>query len=61
MRGKGKKLDELGDELHEVVFSELNCLDFANYCTPIPPIVNKTDSARIAKHLGMKQSEFKKQ
>ncbi len=60
-REKNKSLNELGDELHETVFSELDCLYCANCCTSIPPIVNKTDSARIARHLGMKESAFKAQ
>lgn len=57
-RQKEKSLNEMGDQLHETVFSELDCLDCANCCTSIPPIVNKTDTNRIAKHLGMKLSEF---
>ncbi|MCR9289439.1 MAG: YkgJ family cysteine cluster protein [Bacteroidetes bacterium] len=60
-REKGKKLNELGDELHEQVFSEVDCLECANCCTSIPPIVNKTDATRISKHLGMKLSEFQKE
>lgn len=60
-RDKGKKLDELGDRLHEEVFKEVDCLDCANCCTSIPPIVNKTDAARIAKHLGMKRGDFEKE
>lgn len=60
-REKDKKLNELGDDLHEEVFSEVDCLKCANCCTSIPPMVNKTDSARIAKHLGMKQADFQKQ
>jgi Fe-S-cluster containining protein len=55
---KGKRLDAFAEEVHEEVFSKLSCLDCANCCTSIPPIVNRTDTARIAKHLGMKVSEF---
>lgn len=60
-RQKGKKLDEKAEELHDEVFDELDCLDCANCCSSIPPIVNKTDSARIAKHLGMKLSKFQEE
>ncbi|MGB0524190.1 MAG: YkgJ family cysteine cluster protein [Flammeovirgaceae bacterium] len=55
---KGKHLNRLADETHDRVFAKIDCLACANCCTSIPPIVNKTDSTRIAKHLGMKQSEF---
>ncbi len=57
-REKSKKLNQLGDELHEEVFQEIDCLDCANCCTSIPPIVNRTDASRIAKHLGMKVTQF---
>jgi len=58
---KSKQLDTVADDLHETVFSELDCLDCANCCSSIPPIVNKTDSARIAKQLGMKESQFQEE
>lgn len=55
---KSKQLNRFGDDIHDQVFSKIDCLDCANCCTSIPPIVNKTDSARIAKHLGMKLADF---
>lgn len=55
---KGKRLNEFGTQIHEEVFSKVDCLDCANCCSSIPPIVNKTDSARIAKVLGLKVAEF---
>ena len=58
---KGKHLDELADETHSAVFKKINCLDCANCCTSIPPIVTKTDAARIAKKFGMKPTEFEKE
>jgi Fe-S-cluster containining protein len=58
---KGKVLDELADETHEQVFKKIDCLDCANCCTSIPPIVTKTDAARIAKEFGMKPAEFEQQ
>ena len=58
---KKKPLNELGDQLHEEVFEQVDCLQCANCCTSIPPIVNKTDAARIAKHLGMKVAEFEEE
>ncbi len=57
-RKKGKQLDALAENVHDEVFSEVDCLQCANCCTSIPPIVNQTDAKRIAKHLGMKLSKF---
>ena len=58
---KGKQLDELADEIHDQVFKKINCLDCASCCSGIPPIVTKTDAARIAKEFGMKPTEFEEQ
>ena len=58
---RSKNLDAKAEEVHDAVFGELDCLDCANCCTSIPPIVNKTDAGRIAKHLGMKVSEFQEE
>ena len=58
---KGKRLDAFAGEVHDEVFSKLSCLDCANCCTSIPPIVNQTDTSRIAKHLGMKVGDFEKE
>jgi len=60
-RENPKTLNVLAETIHEEVFSEIDCLDCANCCTSIPPIVNRTDAARIAKHLGMKSAEFQEQ
>ncbi len=57
-RKKGKKLDELADNLHEEVFQEIDCLDCANCCTSIPPMLLRADITRISKHLGMKTAQF---
>ncbi len=45
-------------QIHEEVFSEFDCLDCANCCKSIPPIVSKRDVKRISKHLQMSPSEF---
>ena len=55
---KGKHLNRLADELHETTFNKIDCLNCANCCTSIPPIINKTDVTRIAKHLGLKPNVF---
>jgi uncharacterized protein len=64
-----KRLAKLNDKklktrtlgLHEAAFEKVDCLDCANCCKSIPPIINETDARRIAKHLGMKVTEFKNQ
>ena len=56
---KIKKLNEATEGLHDKVFEKIDCLDCANCCKSIPPIINETDSRRIAKHLGMKVTQFK--
>ncbi len=56
---KDKSLNHQADELHEAVFEEIDCLDCANCCNSIPPIVNETDVRRAAKFLGMKAADFK--
>lgn len=58
---KGKHFNELADDLHEEVFKEVDCLDCANCCSSIPPIVNRTDANRIAKHLNMKVRDFQEE
>jgi Fe-S-cluster containining protein len=55
---KSKQLDVLADKVHEEVFTEINCLNCANCCKSIPPIVSSADAQRIAKSLGMKKADF---
>ena len=59
-RQPGKKLDQLGEDLHHEVFEQIDCLDCANCCTSIPPILNQADINRISKQLSMKTAEFQK-
>jgi Fe-S-cluster containining protein len=60
-KNKNKSLNAIADELHEQLFQEIDCLDCANCCISIPPIVNETDVKRAAKFLGMKAADFKAQ
>jgi len=60
-KSKDKKLNVLADNLHEKVFKEIDCLECANCCKKIPPILNETDVKRAAKFLGMKAVDFKQQ
>lgn len=58
---KNKELNEQANELHDAVFEEIDCLDCANCCTSIPPIINETDVRRAAKALSMKPADFKEE
>jgi len=53
-----KELDEPITELHEQVFKEINCLECANCCKSISPIIFDKDIERMSKHLRMKSSAF---
>lgn len=55
---KPKGLDVITQSLHDKAFEAINCLDCANCCKSISPIVTHTDIARLAKHLGVKPSEL---
>lgn len=54
----GKRLDRWVDELDRAVFTEIDCLDCANCCTSIPPIVTMNDAKRLAKHLNLSKDAF---
>ncbi len=55
---KAKEVNQRANELHETVIKTLDCLDCANCCSSIPPIVNDTDAKRIARSLGIKLNRF---
>ncbi len=55
---RGKRLDRWVDELDTAVFKEIDCLDCANCCTSIPPMVSTQDAERLAKHLKLSSSDF---
>lgn len=55
---KPKNLDVIVKESHEKVFNNTNCLDCANCCKSISPILNKTDIERLAGSIRMKYSDF---
>lgn len=58
---KNKELDSKAAYLHQKAFSKIDCLDCANCCTSIPPIVTRSDVRRLCKATGMKESDFTKQ
>ena len=60
-RIKPAVLNKAANETHEEVFSKVDCLECANCCTSIPPIVTDTDTRRISKALGLKPNQFRDQ
>ncbi len=54
---KPKQLDGIVHQLHEEVFEEVNCLECANCCKSISPIIIDKDIERMAKHLKMKVAD----
>jgi len=55
---KAKDINRLADDFHADIIKKIDCLDCANCCTTIPPIVNETDIRRISKFLGIKTARF---
>jgi hypothetical protein len=53
-----RKLDDVIHQLHDDVFEYIDCLECANCCKNISPIIYEKDIHRIAKQLKMKPSEF---
>ena len=56
-RKSSSEVDNLFQELHDEVFEEINCLDCANCCSTISPIITDRDIDKMAKALKMKPSE----
>ncbi len=55
---KPARLDEVVHSLHDKAFTEFNCLDCANCCKTISPIITQKDINRISKYLGIKAGDF---
>ncbi len=51
-------LDVVVQNLHNEVFSQINCLDCANCCRTLGPRITEKDIERIAKFLKIKQESF---
>ncbi len=49
-----RDLDHQFHELHDEVFTEVDCLDCANCCKTTSPIFRDVDIDRLAKHLGIR-------
>lgn len=55
---KKRRLDERVHELHDEAFTKINCLDCANCCKNISPIIYEKDIDRIARHLRIRPADF---
>lgn len=55
---KPKNLDDVFQELHVEAFSRFDCLECANCCSTISPIVTEKDIERLAKRMKMKPVDF---
>lgn len=55
---KPAKLDDIVQELHEEAFEKIDCLECANCCKTISPIVTDRDIDRMAKELRIRPSEL---
>ncbi len=55
---KPKILDDSVVNAHHEAFEKIDCLECANCCKSISPIIIDRDIDRIAKHLKMKRSEL---
>ena len=54
---KPKNLDDLTHNAHVEAFEKIDCLECANCCSSISPIIIDRDIDKIAKHLKMKRSD----
>ena len=46
------------EKIDKQVFEEMDCLECANCCKSIPPILSSRDVKRISKHIGISKSQF---
>jgi len=58
LKKKPKNLDVVVNKLHNIAFSHINCLDCANCCKSISPIITDKDIQRIAKHLRIRPAQL---
>jgi len=55
---KYSKLNKLINTFHNELFEKINCLDCANCCKILGPLLNNSDIKRISEKLIIKESEF---
>ena len=59
-RWKRKDLDALFLDVHEAVFSEIDCRECGNCCKSLGPKVNNRDIERIGKYINMRAGKVRK-
>lgn len=59
IKEKPKKLDSIIHGLHHEEFDLINCLECANCCKTLGPMLFESDIERMSAHLRMKVSAFK--
>ncbi|MBC34424.1 MAG: zinc/iron-chelating domain-containing protein [Bacteroidetes bacterium] len=57
---KKKELSIIADNLHDEAFSKIDCLNCANCCKSIPPLINQEDVKRISQFLKIPVSDLYK-
>jgi len=57
-KSKPKNIDDVVHAIHDEVFENINCLECANCCKTISPIITDKDIERISKHLKLRPAEF---
>ena len=58
---KARAVNLKANQFYAEIMKELDCLNCANCCSGIPPIVNEADAKRIAKFLGVKFKRFQEE
>lgn len=58
-KNKPRDLDKLVHELHSEAFEKINCLECANCCKALGPMLFESDIDRMASAIKIKSSEFK--
>jgi Fe-S-cluster containining protein len=53
-----RDFDKVVHDLHDKVFSKIDCLDCANCCLHLGPLITEKDLVRIAKFLKLKKETF---
>jgi len=59
-RMKRKDIDKLFVNIHEEVFSEIDCMECGNCCKALGPKVNNRDIDRIGKFINMRAGKVRK-
>lgn len=57
-KSKSNEIDRQFHLLHHEAFEQFSCLECANCCASISPIITQSDLERLARHLNIKPSEF---